>query len=50
MSPPLMKAMAADLKGLKVSGATIRFTPENPLPANLIERIVRERMNEIVHT
>jgi uncharacterized protein YdhG (YjbR/CyaY superfamily) len=47
MSPPLMKAMAKELQGVKVSGATIHFTPENPLPRELIERIVRERMKEI---
>jgi uncharacterized protein YdhG (YjbR/CyaY superfamily) len=47
MSPPLMKAMAEELKGVKVSGATIHFTPEDPLPKELIERIVRERMKEV---
>ena len=46
MSPPLVKAMAEELKGLKVSGATIRFTPENPLSRQLIEKLVRERMKE----
>ncbi len=33
MSPSLMKAMAEELKGVKVSGATIHFTPEKPLPS-----------------
>ena len=47
MSPPLMKAMAEELKGVKVSGATIHFTPEKPLPKELVERIVRERMREV---
>lgn len=47
MSPPLMKAMAEALKGVKVSGATIHFTPEAPLPRELIEKIVRARMQEI---
>jgi len=46
MSPPLMKAMAQELKGVKVSGATIHFTPEKPLPRDLIQRIVRERKKE----
>ena len=46
MSPSLMKAMAAELKGVKVSGATIHFTPQNPLPKELVERIIRERMKE----
>jgi uncharacterized protein YdhG (YjbR/CyaY superfamily) len=46
MSPPLMKAMEQDLKGFKVSGATIHFTPEKPLPRDLVEKIVRERIKE----
>jgi uncharacterized protein YdhG (YjbR/CyaY superfamily) len=47
MSPPLVKAMAQELKGIKVSGATIHFSPESPLPKDLIQRIVRERAKEI---
>jgi uncharacterized protein YdhG (YjbR/CyaY superfamily) len=46
MSPPLMKTMAEELKGVEVSGATIHFTPESPLPRELIEKIVRERMKQ----
>ena len=46
MSPSLMKAMAEELTGVEVSGATIQFTPETPLPRELIEKIVRERMKE----
>ena len=46
MSPALVAAMADDLKGVKVSGATVHFTPESPLPRALIETIVRERMKE----
>jgi len=46
MSPPLMKAMAKELKGFKVSGATVQFTPEKPLPKELVIKIVRERMKE----
>ena len=51
MSPPLMEAMAEELKemGVKVSGATIQFTPQDPLPAELVERIVRQRMVEMGH-
>ena len=47
MSPSLIKAMAEELKDVKISGATVHFTPENPLPKELIERIVRERMKEV---
>ena len=50
MSPSLMKAMDEELKDVKVSGATIHFTPENPLPKELVERIVRERMREVGYT
>ena len=46
MSPSLIKAMAEELKGVKVSGATIHFTPEKPLPKELVESILRERMKE----
>ncbi len=47
MSPGLMSAMRAELKGIKVSGATIHFTPEAPLSRELIESIVRARMAEL---
>ncbi len=41
-----MKAMAEELKGVEVAGATLHFTPESPLPRELIEKIVRKRMEE----
>ncbi|MHB0875574.1 MAG: iron chaperone [Anaerolineae bacterium] len=47
MSPPLVQAMAEELKGVKVSGATIHFTLDKPLPEELIVRIVRERMKAL---
>jgi uncharacterized protein YdhG (YjbR/CyaY superfamily) len=46
MSPPLIETMAKELRGLRVSGATIHFTPKDPLPRELIQQIVRERMVE----
>lgn len=46
MSTSLMSVIAAELEGFKVSGATIHFTPEKPLPRVLVEKIVRERMRE----
>ena len=46
MSPSLMKAMAGELKEAQVSGATIHFTPEQPLSKELIVKIVRARMKE----
>jgi uncharacterized protein YdhG (YjbR/CyaY superfamily) len=45
-SPPLVKAMKKDLQDYKVSGATIHFTPEKPLPAALVKKIVRARVKE----
>jgi uncharacterized protein YdhG (YjbR/CyaY superfamily) len=47
MSPPLVKAMKQDLQGYEVSGATIHFTPEKPLPAALVKKIVRARVKEL---
>ena len=47
MSPVLVKAMADKLSEVKVSGATLHFTPESPLSRELIESIIRERMKEI---
>jgi len=46
MSPPLVKKMKDDLKGVKLSGATIHFSPGVPLPVALIEKIVRARIQE----
>jgi len=46
MSPALVEAMGAELEGLRISGATIHFTPEDPLNSELVEMIVRERMKE----
>jgi uncharacterized protein YdhG (YjbR/CyaY superfamily) len=44
MSPALLQAMAGELQGVKVAGATLHFTPDNPLPEALVARIVRARM------
>ena len=35
------------LKGFKVSKGAIQFTPEKPLPADLVKAIVREKCAEI---
>lgn len=47
MSPGLVASMAEDLRGVKVSGSTVHFMPESPLSRDLIEKIVRARMQEI---
>src|SRR3569833_1413701 len=46
MSPPLVKKMKDDLKGIILSGATLHFPPGQPLPVGLIEKIVKARMQE----
>ncbi len=48
MSPPLVKQMkeSDELKGMKVSGATIHFAPDQALPVELIRKIVKTRIRE----
>jgi uncharacterized protein YdhG (YjbR/CyaY superfamily) len=48
MSPSLVKKMKKELQGYNVSGATIHFTPQEPLSKLLIQKILRERYKEIV--
>lgn len=46
-SPTLAKAMKKEIeKTHKVSGATIHFSPENPLPPALVKKILRARVRE----
>lgn len=47
MSPKLIDKMKEDLQGLQVSGATIHFTPQKPLPKSLIQKIIKARKKEI---
>lgn len=37
-------ALASDLKGFTLAKGTIRFTPEKPIPAALVKRIVKMRV------
>jgi len=46
MSPPLAKAMEKELKPY-LKGVTLHFTPEKPLPASLVKKIVKARLKEI---
>lgn len=46
MSPGLVAAMTDRLQPFKVSGATIHFTADEPLPADLIGEIVAGRLAE----
>jgi uncharacterized protein YdhG (YjbR/CyaY superfamily) len=47
MSPLLVKDMKKELEYFEVSGATIHFTPESPIPESLIRRIVKERLKQV---
>lgn len=47
MSPAVIEAHAADLKGWETSKGTIRFAPDRPLPIPLVRKIVRARIAEL---
>jgi uncharacterized protein YdhG (YjbR/CyaY superfamily) len=47
MSAALVEAHRDELAGFATAKGTLRFTPEHPLPTDLVERIVRERMAQI---
>jgi uncharacterized protein YdhG (YjbR/CyaY superfamily) len=47
MSPALAKAMRDEIATIhRMAGATIHFSPERPLPASLVERILQARLKE----
>ena len=47
MSPELASAMQEEIEKIhRVSGATIHFSPERPLPASLVRRILQARVTE----
>lgn len=47
MSPELARAMRDEItKTHRVSGATIHFSPENPLPTSLVKRVLQARVKE----
>lgn len=46
-SPKLVQAMKSEIaRTHKVSGATIHFSPDNPLPSALVRNILRARVRE----
>jgi uncharacterized protein YdhG (YjbR/CyaY superfamily) len=46
-SPAAIDAVRDRLDGFDVSKGTIRFSPENPLPDDVLAEVVRARMREI---
>ena len=46
-SPPAIEALAPDLAGFSTSKGTIRFTPDRPLPDDLLDRLILFRRDEI---
>ena len=45
-STSLLRKYAAELKGFTTAPSGIHFTPDNPLPAALVRKIVKERKAE----
>lgn len=46
-SPAAIDTVRTELEGFSVSKGTIRFTPEHPIPAHVIEHLVRARLAEL---
>lgn len=46
MRPSLVASLRAAIAPRRTSGGTINFDPDDPLPAEILERIVRTRMHE----
>jgi len=47
MSAALIESLGDACAGFATAKGTLHFTPEHPLPAELVRRIVRERMAQI---
>jgi uncharacterized protein YdhG (YjbR/CyaY superfamily) len=46
MSPSLVKKLGNELEGIKYSGSTLHFTPGEPLPVELLKKIITLRIQE----
>ncbi|MFO7698509.1 MAG: DUF1801 domain-containing protein [Anaerolineae bacterium] len=46
LSPALAGTIEAEFPTVKVSGATIQFTPASPLPREAVERVLTARIKE----
>ena len=45
-SPIVMEAHAAELRGYKTTKGTVTFTPERPIPPELVTKLVEARIAE----
>jgi uncharacterized protein YdhG (YjbR/CyaY superfamily) len=45
-SPAVMEAHAAELAGFKTSKGTVTFTPDQPIPPELVTKLVKARIVE----
>jgi uncharacterized protein YdhG (YjbR/CyaY superfamily) len=45
-SPTVRRQFAAEMKPFEAGKGTLRFTPEHPLPVDLVRRIVKARVAE----
>jgi len=46
VSKPVMETFSSELKPWDTSGTTIHFSAKNPLPASLVKKIVKARIEE----
>lgn len=45
-SPRVMEEFSADLREFKTSKGAVAFTPDKPIPAALVKRLVKARLSE----
>ena len=46
-SPAVIEAFAQDLAGFRLSKGSVQFSPERPIPADLVRKLVEARIAEV---